>query len=70
MYIEHPNGNYGLYGLNMLGCNSIIRFNGEILRFSAFKNRIAIYKNDKGEDVNVNVYDETLDITRMMWVNE
>jgi hypothetical protein len=68
MYIEHPNGNYGLYGLNMIGCDSIIRLNDEILRFYAFKTgaNVAIYVNEKGEQVMVDVYDKSLGITRMM----
>jgi hypothetical protein len=68
MYIEHPNGNYGLYGLNMMGCDSIIRLNDEILRFYAFKTgtNVAIYVNEKGEQVMVDVYDKSLGITRMM----
>ena len=67
MYIEHPNGNYGLYGLNMFGCDSIIRINDEILRFSAFVvgKRDAIYTNEKREQVIVDVYDKSLGITRM-----
>jgi hypothetical protein len=67
MYIEHPNGNYGLYGLNMIGCDSIIRFNGEILKFHSFKSgtNLAIYVNEKGEQVVIDVYDKSLGITRM-----
>jgi hypothetical protein len=72
MYIEHPNGNYGLYGLNSFACESIIRFNGEILRFHCFKNgsggKYAIYLNDAGEQVFIDVYDKSLKITRMMEV--
>ena len=70
MYIEHLNGNYGLYGLNMIGCDSIIRLNDEILRFSAFVTgkRDAIYTNEKGEKMVVDVYDKSLGITRMMCV--
>jgi hypothetical protein len=74
MYIEHPYGNYGLYGLNMIGCESIIRFNGEILKFHAFKlgscGKYAIYTNDNGEEVVIDVYDKLLEIVRMMWVDE
>ena len=72
MYVEHPNGNYGLYGLNTIGCDSIIRLNDEILRFSAFVTgkRDAIYVNEKGNHVIVDVYDKLLGITRMMWVND
>jgi hypothetical protein len=73
MYIEHPNGNYGLYGLNMIGCESIIRFNGEILKFHSFKTgscgKYAIYVNDAGEQVIINLYDNSLKITRMMWID-
>lgn len=70
MYVEHPNGNYGLYGLNMLGCDSIIRFNGDILKFYAFVvgKRDAIYVNEKGEQMVVDVYDKSLGITQMMRV--
>jgi hypothetical protein len=72
MYIEHPNGNYGLYGLNMMGCDSIILFQGEILKFHAFKSGtdLAIYVNDKGQQVVVDVYDKSLEIARMTWVDE
>lgn len=71
MYVEHPNGNYGLYGLNMLGCDSIILFKGEILKFHAFKpgscGKYAIYLNENGEEVTIDLYDKTLNIKRMMW---
>ena len=68
MYVEHPNGNYGLYGLNMVGCNSIICVNGEILKFYALKTgtNVAIYTNENGEQVIVDVYDRSLGIKRMM----
>ncbi len=71
MYIEHPNGNYGLYGLNTFECESIIRFKGEILKFHAFKTgtNLAIYTNEKGEQVTIDVYDKSLNITRMMWID-
>jgi hypothetical protein len=71
MYIEHPNGNYGLCGLNMISCESIILFKGEILKFHAFKigTSIAIYLKENGEKVEVDIYDKTLDIKRMMWVD-
>jgi len=71
MYIEHPNGNYGLYGLNAFECESMIRFNGEILKFHAFKTgtNLAIYTNEKGGHVVVDVYNKSLEITRMMWVD-
>jgi hypothetical protein len=70
MYVEHPNGNYGLYGLNMIGCDSIIRLNDEILKFYAVKTgtNVAIYTNEKGEKMVVDVYDKSLGITRMMCV--
>jgi hypothetical protein len=72
MYIEHPNGNYGLYGLNMLGCDSIIRLNDEILKFHSFKSGtdLAIYTNDNGEQVIIDVYDKSLEIMRMTCVDE
>ena len=72
MYIEYPNGNYGLYGLNMIGCESIILFKGEILKFHAFKigSSIAFYLKENGEKVEVDVYDNSLGITRMMWVDD
>lgn len=66
MYIEHPNGNYGLYGLNTIGCDSIIRYKGEILKFYAFNGNNAIYTNEKGEQVIVDVYDKSLKITWMI----
>jgi hypothetical protein len=71
MYVEHPNGNYGLYGLNTIGCDSIILFKGEILKFYALKTgtNVAIYTNEKGEQVIVDVYDKSLKITRMMWID-
>lgn len=74
MYVEHPNGNYSLYGLNAFECNSIIRFKGEIWKFDSFvacdtKNAIYVNVNGSGEQVVIDVYDKTLEITRMMWVN-
>lgn len=68
MYIEHPAGNYGLYGLNMIGCESIILFRGEILKFCAFKagTNLPIYKDRNGCNVVVDVYDKSLNITRMI----
>lgn len=75
MYVEHPNGNYGLYGLNLLGCVSIIRYKGEILKFHAFvagdsNHAIYVNVNGSGEVVVIDLYDKTLEITRMMWVND
>ncbi len=74
MYIDHPNGNYGLYGLNTFACESIIRFKGEILKFHAFVpgtgGKHAIYLNDAGEEVLIDLYDGSLNITRMMWIND
>jgi hypothetical protein len=71
MYIEHPNGNYGLYGLNTFACESIIRFRGEILKFSAFvTERHAIYLNSVGKEVVIDVYDKSLEITRMMLISD
>jgi len=75
MYVEHPNGNYGLYGLNTFSCESTIRFKGEIWKFVAFvvgdtNKAIYVNVNGSGKSVVIDVYDKTLEITRMMWVND
>ena len=74
MYIEHPDGNQWLYGLNTFRCESTIRFKGEIWKFDAFvvgDTKKAIYVNvdGSGKSVVIDVYDNTLEITRMKWVN-
>lgn len=75
MYVEHPSGNYGLYGLNTFGCNSIILYKGEIWKFYAVpvgdtKNAIYVNADGSGKSVVINVYDMSLEITRMMWIND
>jgi len=54
-YTEHPLGNYALYGLNMIGCDSIIRFNNKIYKFKYFKDRDAIYYDVENPQDTINL---------------
>ena len=74
MYVDHPNGNYGLYGLNTFGGDSIISYKGNIWKFHAYvtgDSKHAIYVNvdGSGEEVVIDLYDKTLKITRMLFIN-
>jgi hypothetical protein len=74
MYVDHPNGNYGLYGLNILGGDSIISYKGNIWKFHAYvtgDSKRAIYVNvdGSGEKEVIDLYDKTLKITRMLFIN-
>jgi hypothetical protein len=67
-FVTHPMGNYALYGLNNLGCNSVILYNNEILKFYAFKcgSNDAIYINKDGNIIVIDPYDKSLNIVRMI----
>jgi hypothetical protein len=65
-------GNYAMYGLNMLGCDSVILYNNEILKFYAYESnsKNAIYVNKDGHTIIIDPYDKTLQITRMICKND
>jgi pectate lyase len=65
-------GNYAMYGLNMLGSDSVILYNDEILKFYAFvsNSNDAIYVNKDGHNIIIDPYDKTLLITRMINKND
>ena len=45
----HAFGNYGTYGLTLLGCESIIQYENQIWQFYAFAANEAIYRTLTGE---------------------
>ncbi len=67
IFIPHSMGNYGNYGLNLFGCNSIIEYNNDIWMFYALKgsSNDAIYYNKNGTELILNSYDMPEGITRM-----
>ncbi len=69
-FISHEMGNYGNYGLNMFGCNSIIEYNNDIWKFYAFKtgSNDAIYYNKNGTKLILDSYNMPKGITRMQQV--
>ena len=71
-FVEHPMGNYALFGLNFFGSNSVIRYNDEIYKFYAFKahSKDAIYVNKHAQEIVINPYDKSLQITRMISVQD
>lgn len=66
-FVPHPMGNYALYGLNMLGCDSIIQYEDDIWMFWAFESRTnnTIYYNKDRKPLTINLYDSDLKIQRM-----
>ncbi len=73
VFVEHPMGNYGLYGINFFGCNSVIRYGDEIMKFYAFKSGTndAIYINKSGREIIINPYDtHTVQITRLIDIKD
>jgi hypothetical protein len=71
-FVTHPMGNYAMYGLNMLGCDSVILYNNEILKFYAYESnsKNAIYVNKDELRIIIDPYDKTLQITRMISKND
>ena len=71
-FVDHPMGNYALYGLNNFGCDSIIRCNDEIMKFYAFQSgsNNAIYITNTGSERVINPYDKTLNITRLIDIKD
>ena len=61
----HALGNYALYGLNMFGCDSIIKYNDKIWRFYAFENSTAIYETYNGERIRLSSNNYTDGVQRM-----
>jgi hypothetical protein len=68
-FVPHKNGNSMNYGLNSFGCESIIKYNGELWQFIWFLSdtNIAVYVNQFGDEFHYNVY-KNYDMTRMMEV--
>ncbi len=50
-FVPHQNGNYGLYGLNFFGCDSIIKYNDKLWKFLWFFSNNAVYVNEYGEQL-------------------
>ena len=71
-FVEHPMGNYALFGLNFFGSNSVIRYNDEIYKFYAFKahSNDAIYVNKHAQEIVINPSHEYSKITRMISVQD
>ncbi len=51
-FIPHSGGNYGRYGLNLFGCNSVILYNNDYWKFIWFVNNSndAVYINKNGKE--------------------
>jgi hypothetical protein len=66
-FIPHSMGNYGNYGLNMLGTDSIIQYNNDIWMFYAFQtgNNNAIYYNKNNNMIVLNALNMPEGITRL-----
>jgi hypothetical protein len=66
-FVPHPNGNYAIYGLLLLGCDSIIKYEDDIWKFWAFETGTnnAIYYNKDRKPLSINPYDPNLKIQRM-----
>jgi hypothetical protein len=68
---EHPNGNYALYGLALLGCHSIIQYDNDIWMFYAYESGTnnAIYYNKDRKPITLNMWSpeiEKMNIVRMI----
>ena len=63
----HAMGNYGKYGLNLIGCDSIISCLGDIWKFYAFKtgSNDAIYVNKNGTILIMDPSEVDYTITRL-----
>ncbi len=59
-FIPHKNGNYGRYGLNLFGCNSVIQYNNQIWKFKYFisDTNNALYINKEGMEFVLDTYDK------------
>lgn len=66
-FVPHPMGNYALYGVNMLGCDSIIQYDDDIWMFWALESGTnnTIYYNKDRKPLTINLYDTNLKIQRM-----
>uniref|UniRef100_A0A6C0HVA8 Uncharacterized protein n=1 Tax=viral metagenome TaxID=1070528 RepID=A0A6C0HVA8_9ZZZZ len=66
-FIPHINGNYAMYGLNYIGCDSIIQYNNNIWKFIWFNSNTndAVYINKTGIELIINKYNNYDNITRM-----
>jgi hypothetical protein len=66
-FIPHSMGNYGNYGLNMLGTDSIIEYQNDIWKFYAFQggSNDAIYYNKNNNMIVLNSVNMPEGITRM-----
>jgi hypothetical protein len=66
-FVPHSMGNYGNYGLNMLGTDSIIDYNNDIWKFYAFlpHSDNAIYYNKNGTSLILNSRNMPDGITRL-----
>ncbi len=64
-FVPHKMGNYGRYGLNMFGGDSIIQYNNQLWKFIWLisNSNNAVYVNKNGEKYILEDYDKN--ITRM-----
>ncbi len=67
-FVPHESGNYGRYGLNFFGCDSIIQYNNDNWKFIWFitNTKYAVYVNKDG--CNFILQDYMDGITRMQVV--
>ena len=66
-FIPHIDGNYAMYGLNYIGCDSIIQYNNDIWKFIWFNSNTndAVYINKTGIELIINNYNTYDNIIRM-----
>ncbi len=64
-FMPHHMGNYGNYGLNMLGTNSIIEYKNDIWKFYAFSGDYAYYYNKEGKQLILESRNMPEGITRL-----
>jgi hypothetical protein len=66
-FIPHIDGNYAMYGLNYIGCDSIIQYNNDIWKFIWFNSNTddAVYINKTGIELIINKYNTYDNIIRM-----
>lgn len=66
-FVPHEMGNWGNYGLNIFGCDSIINYNNDIWKFYAFQacSDNAIYYNKDGKELILNSRNMPENVTRM-----
>jgi len=67
-YHPHPLGNYGLYGIRMLGEGPILQINGKIYKFLSFPTQsdyVCTFQDVDGNIEIIDLQDNTLEVIRM-----